>query len=335
MGAATAGPVSAPRPRPRDAPTRRPSATLHPVLRLTFLGTSAAQPTIQRNLTGLAVRRERELFLVDCGEGTQRQMIRYGTGFDVDAIFFTHFHADHYLGAIGFLRTLSMLGREPPLDVYGPRPARRLLDVMLFTGTERLAFDVRIHEVEPGERVRRDGCDVVAFETDHRTPSVGWSLVEDARPGRFHPERAAALGVPTGPLFGALQRGRPVTLPDGRTVRAEDVVEPPRRGRHVVVTGDTRPCRGTVEAAQGADLLVHDSTFGDAEQARAEETMHSTAREAARIARSARVRRLVLTHLSTRYDREFRPLLDQARAEYAGPIDVASDGMSIEVPLPE
>jgi ribonuclease Z len=305
------------------------------MLRLTFLGTSAAQPTIQRNLTGLAVRRERELFLLDCGEGTQRQMIRYGTGFDVDAIFFTHFHADHYIGAIGFLRTLSMLGREAPLDVYGPRPARRLLDVMLFTGTEKLAFEVRIHEVRPGEAVRRDGCDLVPFETDHRTPSVGWALVEDARPGRFHPERAEALGVPKGPLFRALQRGGPVTLPDGREVRPEQVVEAPRRGRRVVVTGDTRPCRGAIEAARAADLLVHDSTFGDPEQARAEETMHSTAREAARVAREAGAARLVLTHLSTRYDREFAPLLAQAREEYRGALDVAADGMVIEVPLPE
>ncbi len=305
------------------------------MLRLTFLGTSAAQPTIQRNLTGLAVRRERELFLVDCGEGTQRQMIRYGTGFDVDAIFFTHFHADHYLGAIGFLRTLSMLDREAPLDVYGPRPARRLLDVMLFTGTEKLAFDVRIHEVAPGDRVRRDGCDMLAFETDHRTPSVGWALLEDARPGRFHPEKASALGVPKGPLFGALQHGREVTLEGGRIVRPDEVVEAPRRGRRVVVTGDTRPCRGTVEAARGAELLVHDSTFGDAEQVRAEETMHSTAREAARTAREAGAQRLVLTHLSTRYDREFAPLVEQARAEYDGALDVAADGMVIEVALPE
>ncbi len=304
------------------------------MLRLTFLGTSAAQPTIQRNLTGLAVRRERELFLVDCGEGTQRQMIRYGTGFDVDAIFFTHFHADHYLGAIGFLRTLSMLGREPPLDVYGPRPARRLLDVMLFTGTERLAFEVRIHEVRPGEAVRRDGCDLVPFATDHRTPSVGWALVEDARPGRFHPEKAAALGVPKGPLFGALQHGREVTLADGRVVRPEEVVEAPRRGRKLAITGDTRPCAATVEAACGADLLVHDSTFGDAEQARAEETLHSTAREAARVARDAGVARLVLTHLSTRYDREFATLEQQAREEYGGALDVAADGMVVEVALP-
>jgi ribonuclease Z len=305
------------------------------MLRMTFLGTSAAQPTIHRNLTALAVRRERELFLVDCGEGTQRQMIRFGTGFDVAAIFFTHFHADHYLGAIGFLRTLSMLGREAPLDVYGPKPARRLLDVMLFTGTEKLAFDVRIHEVRPGEAVRRDGCTMRAFETEHRIPSTGWALVEDERPGRFHPERASALGVPAGPMFRQLQLGHTVTLADGRAVRPEEVVEAHRRGRVVAVTGDTRPCRGTVGAARGADVLVHDCTFSDAEQARAEETLHATAREAARVAREAGVGRLVLTHLSTRYDRDWGPLVDEARQEWQGPLDVASDGMVLEVPLPD
>jgi ribonuclease Z len=304
------------------------------LLRLTFLGTSAAAPTISRNLSSLAVRRDRELFLVDCGEGTQRQMIRYGTGFDVDAIFFTHFHADHYLGAIGFLRTLSMLGRARPLDVYGPRNARKILDVMLFAGTERLDFEVRIREVAPGDAIRRDGCAMVAFETDHLTPSVGWALVEDPRPGLFHPEKAAALGVPRGPLLGALQRGADVTLADGRVVRSAEVVEAPRRGRRVTVTGDTRPCRGTIEAARGADVLVHESTFGDEEQARAEETMHSTAREAGRVAREAGASRLVLTHLSTRYDREFAVLAREAREEFAGALDVAADGMTIEVPLP-
>ncbi|MFO0582579.1 MAG: ribonuclease Z [Anaeromyxobacter sp.] len=305
------------------------------MLRLTFLGTSAAQPTIHRNLTGHAVRRERELFLVDCGEGSQRQMIRYGTGFDVAAIFFTHFHADHYLGAIGFLRTLSMGGRTEPLDVYGPRPARRLLDVMLFTGTERLAFEVRIHEVEAGQAVRRDGCELRAFQTDHRTPSLGWALVEDDRPGRFHPDEAARLGVPAGPAYGELQRGRAVTLPDGRVVEAAAVVDPPRRGRRLVLSGDTRPCAGTVEAARGADVLVHDTTFGDAEAHRAVETFHSTAREAARVAREAGAAKLVLTHLSTRYDREWQPLLEQAREEFQGPIEVASDGLTLELALPE
>ena len=304
------------------------------MLRLTFLGTSAAAPTAHRNLTALAVRRERELFLFDCGEGTQRQMIRFGTGFDVAAIFFTHFHADHYLGAIGFLRTLSMLGREAPLDLYGPAPAGRLLDTMLFTGTERMGFDVRIHEVAAGERVERDGCEVVAFGTEHRTPSLGWTLVEPERPGRFHPERAEAAGVPKGRLWGALQHGQPVTLADGRVVLPADVVEPARRGRRLAVSGDTRPCRGTVEGARGADLLVHDSTFGDVEADRARETMHATAREAAKVAREAGVRRLVLTHLSTRYDREPEVLLAQAREEFPD-VEVAHDGWTVELPLPE
>jgi ribonuclease Z len=305
------------------------------MLRLTFLGTSAAQPTIRRNLSALAVRRERELFLVDCGEGTQRQLITFGAGFDVDAIFFTHFHADHYLGAIGFLRTLSMQGRTAPLDLYGPRPARRILDTMLFTGADRFSFEVRIHEVRPGEPVRRDGCALVPFETDHRMPSCGWTLEEDPRPGRFHLDRAVALGVPKGPRFGALQRGEAVTLDDGRVVRPEEVVDPPRRGRKVAITGDTRPCRATIEAARGADLLVHEATFGDEESDRAAETMHSTAREAGRVAREAGVGRLVLTHLSTRYDHAWQTLAGQAREEWAGALDVAQDGMVVELPLPE
>jgi ribonuclease Z len=303
------------------------------MLRLTFLGTSAAQPTVARNLSSLAVRHVGELMLFDCGEGTQRQMIRYGTGFDVEAIFFTHFHADHYLGAIGFLRTLSMLGREKPLGLYGPKPARRMLETMLFAGVDALGFEVKIEEVEPGARVRRQGCDVVAFGTTHRVPSIGWALVEDTRPGRFHLERAQAMGIPRGPLYGELQRGKAVTV-GGRVIQAAEVVDPPRPGRRLVVTGDTRPCRETIEAAHGADLLVHDSTFGDAEQLRARETEHSTAREAARTARAAQVKRLVLTHLSTRYDQDPSPLLAQAREEFSE-VMVARDGLVIEVPFAE
>src|SRR5512140_3401192 len=157
-------------------------------------------------------------------------MIRFGTGFDVRAIFFTHFHADHYLGAIGFLRTRSMLGRTAPLHLYGPRPARRILEVMLFTGSDALAFEVEIHELEPGQAVRLEGAEVRAYRTVHRTVSLGYALVEDPRPGRFHPDRATALGVPPGPLFGELQHGRAVEVA-GRTVRPEEVLDPPRRGR--------------------------------------------------------------------------------------------------------
>jgi ribonuclease Z len=303
------------------------------MLRVTFLGTSAAQPTAARGLSAIAVRHAGELLLFDCGEGTQRQMIRYGTGFDVAAIFFTHFHADHYLGAIGFLRTLSMLGRTAPLHLYGPRPAERLLQVMLFTGTDVLGFPIEIHEITAGAAVRRPGAEVRAFATEHRTPSLGYALLEDVRPGRFHPERAQALGVPPGPLFGALQRGQIVTV-GGRAIRPEEVLEAPRRGRAVVVTGDTRPAIATAEVARGADLLVHDATFGDDEQARAEETWHSTAREAARVARQAEAGQLVLTHLSTRYDQDPSPLLRQAREEWPA-VAVAHDGLVLEIPLPD
>jgi ribonuclease Z len=305
------------------------------MLRLTFLGTSGAMPTAARNLSGLSLRHGREHYLVDCGEGTQRQMIRYGTGFDVTAIFFTHFHADHYVGAIGFVRTLSMLGRGRPLDVYGPRPAQKLLDALLFGGTDPLSFELRIHEVSAGERVRRDGATLIPFATTHRVPATGWVLEEAPRPGRFHPERAREAGVPEGALWGELQRGRPVTLPGGEVVHPDAIVDPPRRGRRVAVTGDTRPCPATVEAARGADLLVHEATFGDAEAARAVETTHSTAREAARVAREAGVQRLVLTHLSSRYDADPAALSAQAAEEYPGPLQVAHDGLVVELPLPE
>ena len=305
------------------------------MLRLTFLGTSGAMPTAGRNLSGLSVRQGREHYLFDCGEGTQRQMIRYGTGFDVTAICFTHFHADHYIGAIGFVRTLSMLGRGRPLDAYGPAPARRFLEELLMGGTDPMSFEIRIHEVLPGDAVRRDGATLVPWATRHRITSVGWVLQEDARPGRFHPERAREAGVPEGEMWGELQRGRPVTLPGGRVVLPEGIVEPPRRGRRVAVTGDTRPCAATAEAARGADLLIHECTFGDAEGARAVETTHSTAREAGRVAREAGAERLVLTHLSTRYDTDPSPLLAQATEEFSGAVEVARDGLIIEMPYPE
>ena len=302
------------------------------MLRLTFLGTSAAQPTIGRNLTGLAIRRERELFLLDCGEGTQRQMIRYGTGFDVAAIFFTHFHADHYLGLLGFLRTLHMQGREAPLALYGPAPARSLLDRALHLGFEDYLFPVTITELEGGAKVQLDGAVVEALPVEHGMPALGYALREAERPGTFHPDRAAALGVPEGPLFGKLQHGEPVTLGSGRRVDPGEVLGPPRPGRKLVLSGDTRPCEAVRHAARGADLLVHESTFEARDLARAKETSHSTAREAASLARSAGVRRLALTHFSSRYEERLQQLGEEARAEFPE-VTLAYDGLSIEVPL--
>ncbi|MBU8899374.1 ribonuclease Z [Corallococcus sp. H22C18031201] len=303
------------------------------LLRLTFLGTSAAQPTLHRNLSGLAVKADGDLLLFDCGEGTQRQMVRFGTGFTVDAAFFTHFHADHYLGIIGFLRTLGMMGRTEPMYLYGPQPARRLLHQAVHLGLESLAFPVEIQELKDGDKVQRGGYSVQAVAVDHRINALGYVLAEEERPGRFHLEKARALGVPEGPSFGKLQRGEAVTLPDGRTVKPEDVLGASRPGRKLVLSGDTRPCPALVKASRDADLLIHESTFSDDEQERAHETRHSTAREAGRVAQEAGARRLILTHLSSRHDTDPTRLLTQAREEFKGPLEVAYDGLSVELPL--
>jgi len=301
------------------------------ILRLTFLGTSAAQPTIHRNLSGLAVKADTDSLLFDCGEGSQRQMIRYGTGFAVDAVFFTHFHADHYLGIIGFLRTLGMMDRATPITLYGPVPAKRLLHQAVHLGVDTLAFPVDIQEVKAGDVVRRGSYGVRVVQVDHRVSAVAYVLEEDERPGRFNLEAARQLGVQEGPDFGRLQRGETVRARDGKEVKPSDVLGGSRAGRKLVISGDTRPCPALVAAAQGADLLIHESTFSDDEQQRALETKHSTAREAARVAREAGVRRLVLTHLSSRHDTDTAPLLAQAREEYKGPLEIAHDGLTVEL----
>ncbi|XXF77518.1 ribonuclease Z [Myxococcaceae bacterium GXIMD 01537] len=303
------------------------------ILRLTFLGTSAAQPTLHRNLSGLAVKADTDLLLFDCGEGSQRQMVRFGTGFTVDAVFFTHFHADHYLGIIGFLRTLGMMGRTEPIRLYGPPPAKRLLHQAVHLGLDAMAFPVEIHELRDGDVVRRGSYSVTAVGVDHRIHALGYTLAEDERPGKFNVQQARALGVPDGPTFGRLQRGEPVDLPDGRRVLPEDVLGPPRPGRKLVISGDTRPHPGLVRASREADLLIHESTFSDDEQERALETRHSTAREAGRVAHEAGARRLILTHLSSRHDTDPSKLLGQAREEFKGPVEVAYDGLTVELPL--
>ena len=305
------------------------------ILRLTFLGTSAAAPTLHRNVSGMAVKADTHLLLFDCGEGSQRQMIRYGTGFTVDAAFFTHFHADHYLGIIGFLRTLGMGGRTEPMHLYGPPPATKVLDAAIHLGVERLAFPVEIHELKGGEKLDRGGYSINAVKVDHRVNALGYVIEENLRPGKFELEAARALGVPPGPDYGRLQKGETVKAADGNEVRPEQVMGPSRPGRRVVISGDTRPCAALIEAAAGADLLIHESTFSDDEQARALETRHSTAREAGKVAQQAQVKRLVLTHLSSRHDVDFKPLLEQAKQEYSGPCEVAFDGLTIEVPVRE
>ncbi len=302
------------------------------MLSLTFLGTGAATPTVERNVSGLAVQREGETILFDCGEGNQRQMMRYGVGFSFTEIFFTHYHADHILGVTGLLRTMGLQDRTAPVTLYGPRGAQRILSVAISLGIERNKFPVDIVELRVGDRLRRVEYDILVFETDHRPDTVGYVLAEHTRLGRFNPERARDLGIPEGPLWGRLHKGETIILEDGRTIAPEDLVGPPRRGRIVVYSGDTRPYLPLIEASRGADLLVHEATFGSDELERAKETGHSTAAEAARVALDAGVRRLVLTHISPRYGRDAPELLAEARAIFPETV-VAKDGMTIEVPF--
>jgi ribonuclease Z len=302
------------------------------MLSITFLGTSAAMPTLERNVSALALVREGETMLFDCGEGTQRQMMRYGVGFNFREIFFSHYHADHLLGVTGLLRTLGLQDRTAPVTLYGPRGAQRILGAAIALGVERQKFPVEIVEVKPGDRLARPGYAIEVFPTEHRADTVGYALAETERLGRFHPERARELGVPEGQLWGRLHRGETVTLPDGRTVGPQDLVGTPRPGRRVVYSGDTRPCASLVQAARDADALVHEATFGEEERARAVETGHSTAAEAARVAREAGVRMLYLTHISARYSREAPELLAEARGIFHDTL-VARDGMAVEVPF--
>ena len=305
------------------------------MLKLTFLGTSSSRPTVRRGVSSLAVQRDGDLHLFDCGEGTQRQMMRFGVGFSVRAIFLTHLHADHYLGLPGLLRTMCLQAREEELVVYCPAGREADVRMIVVVGGERLTFPLRIEGLEPGAAAVFDGYEVRAVRTEHTAPSIGCALVEPDRLGRFDVERARAAGVPEGPLFGRLHRGEDVELPDGRAVRASDLVGPPRPGRTLVYTGDTRPCESVREAARCADLLVHEATFMQEEVVRARETRHSTAGEAGEVAEAAGVGRLALTHFSARYSELPHRLAAEARAVFGGEVIAAEDGLEIELPLRE
>jgi ribonuclease Z len=270
-------------------------------LDVVFLGTSASAPTARRGTAGLLVRRGGDRLLFDCGEGTQRQLLRSSIGLvDLEDVFVTHFHADHYLGLPGMLKTFSLRMRDVPLRVYGP-PGLRDLFGALARIVGKVTYPLELIELRPGDAVERDGYDVCAFMVEHGVPAIGFALVEADRPGRFDDAAAEELGVPFGPERGALQRGEAVTLADGRTIRPEELVGEKRPGRTLVYTGDTRPAEAVPLLFPAADLLIHEATFAEDERERARDTGHSTAHEAAEVARDAGASMLALTHVSPRY----------------------------------
>jgi ribonuclease Z len=301
-------------------------------LDIVFLGTAGSMPTAQRAPAALLVRRGGDKLLFDCAEGTQRQLLRSSVGLlELEEVFITHFHADHVLGLPGMFKTFALRGRELPLRVYGPRGLVDLLG-SLKRIVGKLTYELQLVEVDPGDVLERDGYRLATFGVAHGVKALGWSLIEATRPGRFDVEAADALGVPGGPERGALQRGEQVEHADGRVVKPEEVLGPPRPGRKIAITGDTAPTDEVVEAAWGAEVLVTEATFADEERERARETNHQTARQAAEVAQRANVGLLALTHLSNRY---FGPeIADEARAIFADTV-VPRDFDVVEVPYAE
>ncbi len=291
-----------------------------------FLGTAGSAPTVRRGLPATLIRRGGDRLLFDCGEGTQRQLIRSVGLVEIDEVFVTHFHADHFLGLPGLLKTYGLMGRERPLHVYGPIGLGRMF-AALRPVVGRTSYEVHLRQLEPGHELDGDGYRIAAFAVDHGITALGYALIEDARPGRFDEGRARELGVSPGPDFGRLQRGETVghATPD-------QVLGDPRRGRTIVLTGDTAPSDMTRAVAHGADLLVHEATFMEEEAGRARETGHSTARGAAELAAGAEVGLLALTHLSSRYGGG--EVLDEARSVFGRTI-VPRDFDRVEIPFPE
>lgn len=299
-------------------------------LSVAFLGTGGSVPSARRSTACVLVARGGERLMFDCGEGTQRQLQRSFGLAQVDAVYLTHFHADHVLGLPGLLKTYDLTDRQAPLTVYGPLGLGDLFKT-LGRVIGKIGFKLELVELQPGDAVAHDGYEVRAFATEHRVRTIGYALAEEERPGRFDPEAAARLGVPEGPAFAALQRGEYVEGTSG-PVRPEDVMGEARAGRTVAISGDTAPCKATAEAARGAELLVHDASFSEEEAQRAADTGHSTAGQAAAVAREAGVKLLSLVHISSRY--HVGAVLDEAR-EVFEPTIAPRDFDLVEVPFPE
>jgi ribonuclease Z len=303
-------------------------------LRIIFLGTSASIPTNDRSLPSIVIQREGDILMFDCGEGTQRQMIRAGIGLNRKMkVFITHMHGDHVLGLPGMIQTMSLLGREKNLQIYGPEGIKAFIDAIISTVKFWLGFPIEVYEIgEEHPACREESYEVHSVQAEHSIPSLAYALIEKPRPGRFHPEKAMELGVPKGPLWSMLQKGMNIKLPNGRTVRPEDVLGPPRPGRKIVYSGDTRPSDRIVELAKGADVLIHEATFSDEMVDRAKEDGHSTPSEAAGVALKASVKLLILTHISARYS-DPKILLEEAKRIFPN-VYVPNDLDKIEISLP-
>lgn len=304
-------------------------------MKIVFLGTAASIPTRKRALSCVAVQRQGELFLFDCGEGSQRQMIQAKIGFNRRTkVFITHMHGDHILGLPGLLQTMSLLGRTKPIQIYGPNGIFDFLEAMHRTAQFSLRFSVVAFEIESEELILKEKeYEVYSAQAEHSIPSLAYALIEKPRPGRFYPEKASILGVPKGRLWAQLQQGNNIKLADGSIIKSADILDSPRPGRKIVYVGDTRPSDRIVEFAREADILIHEATFADELAERAEKDKHSTPIGAAQVARKASVKLLVVTHISARYN-DTMSLLKEAKRIFPNVV-VAEDFMRLDIPFKE
>ncbi len=284
------------------------------------LGTGSALPTKTRHLSATAVRRAGRVVLFDCGEGTQLQMQRAGLGRGrLDAVCITHLHGDHLFGLPGLLTTLSMMDRTEPLTLAGPRDLEGILAALPGTRPENLSFEIRHVPLSEGFEhavvYEDEHVTVEARPLEHRVFCAGYRYQEKTQPGHVDGDAARAAGLTRREEFDAVKRGDDAVLPDGTRVPAAGLVGPPRPGASVAYVLDTMPCAGGIALARGADLLIHEATFGEERAARAVEVGHSTARQAAEVAREAGARRLLITHFSARYDSP-QALVGEARAVF-------------------
>jgi ribonuclease Z len=301
-------------------------------LRIIFLGTGGSWPTVKRNVSSLAIKRGSEIILFDCGEGTQRQFQQSSLSYmQISKIFITHFHGDHFLGLPGLIQTMQLNDRVRPLHLYGPRGMEKLTSQLLTLGYFRPAYKIIPHDVADGQEIEFEDYSVTASRVNHNVPAFSYCLKEHQRAGKFNKSKALKIGIPEGPLFSKLQKGQTITLPEGEKITPDMILGPPRKGRKIVISGDTKPLEKMIAFSEDADILIHEATFDSRLEDIAKEYGHTTASQAAEIAKKAGVEKLFLVHISPRY-LDFHVLEDEARKVFLHSY-VPKDFQEIEVKL--
>jgi ribonuclease Z len=304
-------------------------------MHIVLLGTSSAIPTLTRGLSSTALVRDGDVFLFDCGEGTQVQLMRSTVKRSrIHSIFIGHLHGDHLYGIAGLLSTLHLDGHEAPINVFGPEGLRHFLAAAFRTGDLKFKFDLTVKEFPRGYRglvLDETEFYVEALPLDHTIFCLGWRFQEKDRPGMFNLEKAQELEIPRGPMYGKLQHGEKITLPDGRVITPDMVLGPPRPGKSVAYCLDTQFSERTIELAHDCTALIHETTFGPDAIEMARDRKHSTMEDAARVAKEAGVETLIATHFSSRYDgRQIAKIADDARSIFTN-ITLGRDLLEVEL----